>query len=278
MRFTGPAGIGPFVERFLRSNRDRFAGKVVVDVPAGSGHMSRLLQSLGARVEPLDLFPEHFRVEGLECRKADLSERIPLESDHADYILSQEGIEHVPNQVGMFREFNRILKKGGGLIITTPNYSNLRIKLGQLLAESEYAVKRLPPNELDSIWGRGGADRVYFGHVFPVGIQKLRFLARVAGFGITEIHRTRVNGTSLALLPFLYPFILVVNWLAYMRAMYKGAGVPAGVAGDIYGEILGYGIDPQILIDGYLFVEFRKLHDLSKAFSLLKVRRGGSVR
>lgn len=284
MRFFGSTGINPFVERLLRSDPERFARKRVVDVPAGSGQMSGVLRSLGARVEAFDLFPEYFCAEGLECKKADLSRAISLESGTADYVLSQEGIEHVPNQVSMFRELNRILKKGGGLIITTPNYSNLRIKLGQLLSESEYAFKRMPPNELDSIWGRGDAslagdgarageaDEVYFGHVFPVGIQKLRFLARVSGFRIKKVHHTRVNGSSFALMFLLYPLVLVVNWLAYRRALAKRKDIPVEDRKEIYGEILRYGIDPRILVDGYLFVEFEKEYDLPEAVSRLKAR------
>ena len=288
MRFSGPKGINPYVERFLRSNAERFSGKKVVDVPAGAGHMSAVLRKLGADVQAFDLFPESFRADGLECRRADLSESIPLESGHADCILSQEGIEHVPNQIGMFREFNRILKKGGTLLLTTPNYSNLRIKLGHLLAESEYAFKRMPPNELDSIWGLGeeaasgsgpaggpAPDDVYFGHVFPVGIQKLRLLGRVSGFRIRKVHPTRVNGSSFALMFILYPLILVVNWLAYRRALSKRRDVPAERRREVYGEILKRGIDPQILVDGYLFVEFEKEHDLPEAVSSLRTCHDG---
>jgi SAM-dependent methyltransferase len=279
VRFFGSTGINPFVERFLHSDAGRFAGKKVVDVPAGSGHMSAVLQGLGADVIALDLFPEYFSAAGLECGKADLSAHIPLEDGAADYVLSQEGIEHVPNQVGMFREFNRVLMKGGGLIITTPNYSNLRIKLGQLLSESEYAFKRMPPNELDSIWGGGdaascgsesgddGAAEVYFGHVFPTGIQKLRFLARMAGFRLRKVHHTRVNGSSLALMFVFYPIILVVNWLAYQRALRRHTDTPIKVRKAVYGEILKLGIDPRILVDGYLFVELEKECDLHEVLS-----------
>ncbi|MGD9400640.1 MAG: class I SAM-dependent methyltransferase [bacterium] len=273
MRLTGPGGIHHYVERFLRSNSSRFAGKTVVDIPAGTGRSSDVLRSLGARVEAFDLFPESFAVDGLECRKADLSRDIPLMSGAADYVLSQEGVEHIPDQVGMFREFNRILKKGGGLLITTPNYSNLRIKIGQLLSESEYAYKKMPPNELDSIWGHGAeCGDVYYGHVFPVGIQKLRLLARVAGFAIKKVHRTRVNGSSLALMFLFYPLILTVNYLAYLRAIAKRKEIPIEQKREVYGEVLRYGIDPRILLDGYLFVEFEKEHEVSEEFSRLRDR------
>jgi SAM-dependent methyltransferase len=274
MRLFGGTGIDPFVERFLRSNPALLERKVVLDIPAGSGHMSRILRSLGATVEAFDLFPEQFEVDGLECVKADLSGKIPAPDSHADLILSQEGIEHVPNQVSMFREFNRVLKRGGTLLITTPNYSNLRIKLRQLLAESEYAFKRMAPNEIDSIWGAGDRE-VYFGHVFPVGIQKLRCLGRVSGFGIERVHHTRVNGSSLALMFLFYPLILLVNWLAYQRAMRKPRDVRRDEKKRVYGEILKFGIDPRILVDGYLFVEMVKESELEDVFAGLRATARG---
>jgi SAM-dependent methyltransferase len=289
MRLFGPAGIDSYVEDFLRSNSERFAGKTVVDVPAGSGRTSDLLRSLGAAVEAFDLFPECFNAEGLLCRKADLTGTIPVRGNHADFVISQEGIEHVPDHVNMFQEFNRILKKGGILFLTTPNYSNLRIKLGYMLSESEYAFKRMPPNELDSIWGRegeaadgngkniaveGGVGAVYFGHVFPVGIQKLRFLAQLAGFRIRKVYHTKVNGSSLALMFLFYPFILVINWLAYRRALGKRRDIALEEKREVYGEILKYSIDPRILVDGYLFVEFVKESDLPEVFSRLRTRAG----
>jgi SAM-dependent methyltransferase len=258
LRFFGPKGINPYVESYLRSIPGSLEGKTVVDVPAGSGQMSAIMKSLGARVEAYDLFPDSFKADGLECRKADLSEALPIESGAADYILCQEGIEHVPNQVMMLREFSRVLKDGGTLLITTPNYSNLRIKMGQLLSESEYAVKRMPPNEIDSVWGRSGSDEPYYGHVFPVGIQKLRFLAGIAGLSVRKVHHTRVNGSSLALLFLFYPLILFSNILAYSRALSKKRAVSRDRKRQVYGEVLKYGIDPGILVDGYLFVEFVK--------------------
>ncbi|MGB0887585.1 MAG: class I SAM-dependent methyltransferase [Vicingaceae bacterium] len=34
----------------------------------------------------------------------------------SDYLICQEGIEHFSDQLASFKEFNRVLKKGGRLI------------------------------------------------------------------------------------------------------------------------------------------------------------------
>lgn len=270
MKFFGTKDIKVFVERVLLK-RTELNGKIVIDIPAGSGHSTKILQKMGAKVEPYDLFPEFFAVENITCRKADLSRELPIKNSHADYVLCQEGIEHVPDQLFMLKEINRILKKGGILFLTTPNHSKLRSKFSYLLSESEYSYKIMPPNEMDSIWFSDDkvSNEIYFGHIFLIGIQKLRVLARLAGFRIKKIHHLRVNRTSFFLLLLFYPLIFFVNVFAYFRAKHRKKGVEGKEKAGVYGEILKLGIDPRILVDGHLFVEFEKQHELDQVQSIL---------
>lgn len=273
MKFFGTKNIKLFVERILTSREAEFKDKIVIDIPAGSGFSTEILQRIGAKVEAYDLFPEFFKVNGLTCKEADLSKEIPVADNYADYVLSQEGIEHLPDQLHMFKEVNRILKKGGVCLLTTPNYSMLRSRLSYFLAESEYAYKLMPPNELDSIWfSDQQRPELYFGHIFLVGIQKLRVLARLAGFRIKKIHHLRINRTSLLFLPFFYPFIFIINFCSYKRAMSKNPDIDPEKKRAVYWEIFKLGIDPRILVGGHLFVEFEKENHLSEANGILRSR------
>ncbi len=221
MKFIGSKDIKEHVERYLKEQKEKFYNKVVIDVPAGSGHSTQILKNIGARVEAYDLFSDFFNVDGLDCKEADLSKEIPVQNNYADYVLCQEGIEHMSDQLHTLRELNRILKKDGILLITTPSYSQLRSRFSYLFSESEYAYKIMPPNEIDSIWisNNNEKNNIYFGHIFFIGMQKLRVLARIAGFKIKKIHHLRVNHTSLLLLLLFYPFIFLINYFAYKRAM-----------------------------------------------------------
>ena len=67
------------------------------------------------------------------------------------YIICQEGIEHIPNQLNVLEEFNRVLKKDGILLITTPSNSHIRARLSHFLLETDL-LRRMPPTEVDSIW------------------------------------------------------------------------------------------------------------------------------
>lgn len=267
-----PNSIKFYVKRFVLAQADYFKNKTVLDFPAGNGITSRILQEIGAKPLPMDLFPEYFEIPNLECVRANIREGLPLEKNTVDNIICQEGIEHFSDQFSALKEFNRVLKKNGTLLITTPNYSNLRAKLSYLLSESERFNSIMPPNEMDSIWmtDKNITDEIYFGHIFLIGIQKLRVLAVLAGFEIKKIHFTRVKTTSLFFLPFFYPFIWASNWINYRKNMRKNKDFDTETKKKIYGEIFDLSINPKILIDGHLMVEFVKISEADEVSSKLK--------
>lgn len=274
MKLFEPKDIKIHVANYLRKYKAHFKDKIVIDTPAGSGVSSQILQEIGAKVKAYDLFPEFFKVEGLTCEKADLIEGLPLENESADVILCQEGIEHFSDQIKVLQEFNRVLKKSGTLIITTPNYSNLRSRLSYMLAESEYFYKIMPPNEIDSIWLSGNqanqAQEIYYGHIFLLGIQKLRVMSKLAGFKIRKIHHVRVNHTSLFLLLFWYPWIYLTNQLAYIRALKKRKDVDKNFKKKVYQENLKLGLDTRVLIGTHLFVELEKETEIAELSNQLQ--------
>lgn len=270
MKLFGTKDIKIFIEKLLLTKRNELADKLVIDIPAGSGYSAKILKDIGANVKPYDMLPDFFKVEDLECEYADLSKKLPIESGMADFILCQEGIEHLSDQIFMLKEFNRILKKNGKLLLTTPNNSKLRSKLSYFLSESEYFQKMMPPNELDSIWFSNEkiSNEIYYGHIFLIGIQKLRIVSRISGFKIRKIYHFRINHTSLFLFLLCYPFILAVNILGYLKAMKNKNDVPNNVKKKVYSELLKLSIDPRILLDGHLIVEFEKENELNELGSV----------
>jgi SAM-dependent methyltransferase len=181
-------------------------------------------------------------------------------------VLCQEGIEHFSDQLKALKEFNRVLKKGGRLLLTTPSYSNLKAKASYLLFESEYFHKLMPPNEIDSIWmsDKSITGGMYHGHIFLTGIQKLRLLGKIAGFSIAGIPFMRVNKTSLALFPFLFPIIVISSYITRWRSMRKNRGVPDATKAAVYNEQLALNVSPRILLDEHLFIIFEKSRELGE--------------
>ncbi len=272
-----PGSIKFHVKRFLLTNKERFTGKKVIDFPAGNGITSGIIREMGAIPLPFDLFPEYFTVKGLDCLQADAEKGIPLADGSADAAICQEGMEHFQDQLTVLKEFNRVLKPGGTLLITTPNYSNLRAKLSYLFSENERFLTFMPPNEKDSIWMKTGNDssRIYFGHIFLTGILKLRLLAKLSGFRIQKVHATRSSSTCIVLFPFLYPWILMVNWLALKKNLRKAkaSGDPDKVK--VYSEIYNLVINSRCLTDKHLMVEFEKENEVSEVADRLTSRNSG---
>ena len=248
------------VKLFIRQNQQQFKDKIVIDAPAGSGVTSRILKEAGAVVRAYDLFPEYFKVDGLICEQANIMERIPVADNFADVLICQEGIEHFSDQYRAFQEFNRVIKQNGSLLITTPNYSNLQSRLSHFLFETEYFPKMMPANEADSVWmaASSRSNQIYLGHIFLIGIQRLRLLAKLSGFKIKRIIFTYPKTTSLMLLPFAYPFICLASWWTYRRSIREPSSTPMALRKQVYREILQLNTSARILVDKYLFVEFEK--------------------
>jgi len=267
-----PKSIKFYIKRYLQDNAKSLKNKIIIDFPAGNGITSRLLNEIGAKPIPFDLFPEYFNIEGIECKRANIASGLPIEDKVADGLICQEGIEHFSDQYGAFKEFNRVLKPNGLLLITTPNYSNLRSKLSYLLSESERFNSIMPPNELDSIWmsKHDITSGIYFGHIFLIGIQKLRVLAKLSGFRIKKLHFTRIKSTSLILLPLFYPFIVISNWITYKKNLRKNTDYDYNTKKSVYHEIYKLSINPRILIGGNLMVEFIKEQDFKDVSKQLK--------
>jgi len=259
MKFSGPKDIKFHVNKFIVSNSERFQGRKVIDVPAGTGISSKTFRDAGAEVTAYDLYPEFFKVDGIDCIKADILKGIPVDDSYADYVLCQEGIEHMSDQIKTFREFNRVLKKNGSLILTTPNYSSMRSRLSYYLGESEH-YHLMPPNEMESVWmAEGDEDEIYYGHIFLIGIQKLRVMAHLSGFRIKQLIDVRGNVSSLALALLAYPFIWINRQLALKRAKRKIKGFDEGFKQQVLSELHKYSLDFRVLCGSHLFVEFEKV-------------------
>lgn len=251
--FSGSRDIKDLFHRVIEGRS--WKGLSALDFPAGSGETTEMLLKKGASVDAWDMFPEFFKVPQIKCENADLQKRFPSGDGVYDCAVFQEGIEHVPDQLFALKEFNRILKNEGRLFVTTPNYSNLRSRYAYFCFESE-TPKMLPPNEVESIWY--GADaRVYYGHIFSIGIARLRVLARLAGFKLVQVHPARINISSAIIGVFTLPLIVVKTFAIYRRALKKNKPLTTAKE-QLFKEIVALNLHPSILFGGHLIAEFSK--------------------
>ncbi|NTW33099.1 MAG: class I SAM-dependent methyltransferase [Bacteroidetes bacterium] len=252
-----------YIKKYLDSQKSELKNKIVLDIPAGNGVTTEILLENGVKVEPFDLFPEYFMLKNIECKRADIVDKIPVVDNYADMLICQEGIEHLSDQLKTFKEFNRVIKTNGKLLITTPSYSNLASKFSYLLFESETS-KQMPPNEIDDIWmsDKTVINEIYHGHIFLIGLQKLRTLAKLTGFKIIETRYIRLSKGSLVLFPFFYPLIFISSYLRYFKNLSKHKEIPKSYKKDVYKEQLKLNINPKNLLNKHIFVIFEKEKEL----------------
>src|SRR5437764_12032264 len=97
----------------------------LLDVPAGEGALAARLIDAGFDVRCCDLYPEIFRLDGVDVHQGDLDAELPFTDRSFDYITCLEGLEHIESPQQATREFARGLNPGGHLIVSVPNILNI---------------------------------------------------------------------------------------------------------------------------------------------------------
>jgi len=157
---------GFVVQRFWHREKERIIGAFskpqpgerALDVGCGSGVVSDYLASLGARVTGVDVNAEAidfaectFRRPNLDFRRA-LVEDLPYEEGSIDRIYCLEVVEHLyePQVQNLLGKFRKLMRPGGILTLTTPNYRGFwpalelamdRLGLAPPMADHQHVTK-----------------------------------------------------------------------------------------------------------------------------------------
>lgn len=167
----------------------------VLDMPCGPGALTSRLLELGFDVDACDIHPENFAIAGRTAHRGNLAQRFPYPDAHFNYAVFVEGPEHVVNPLNAFREFARVLKPGGRLIVTLPNYTNITRRLHFLLNGSHEAVF------LASELRKKSADNLVDLHISPMTFAHIYQLLELAGLRLIGVHRDKIKHRQIFLLP-----------------------------------------------------------------------------
>lgn len=177
----------------------------LLDFPSGSGSLSWRLHNEGFQVTAADISPEAFRNPEITIRKGDLNGIFPFEDNAFDYGCFVEGPEHVENVFQCLREYARVIKPGGMLIVSLPNYLNMQNRIRQFLngvAEPMVTYESLKSD--------------YAGNEFMIHINRLpypmmRMALEFAGFKVQEIHQDKVKKKQRLLWPLAWMIQLITR-------------------------------------------------------------------
>jgi SAM-dependent methyltransferase len=170
----------------------------LLDAPAGTGSLASRLKKMGFSVSCCDINPSLFLAQDIEIKKGDLNQSLPYPSCSFDFITCLEGLEHLENPFNAIREFHRILKPGGKLFLSLPNYLNIERRLKFLITGLFSRVpspKKLEKNRFDHLWML---------HLIPLTFPVLRLFLEHFNFEILQIAKDKEKKRMKWLLPLVW--------------------------------------------------------------------------
>jgi 2-polyprenyl-3-methyl-5-hydroxy-6-metoxy-1,4-benzoquinol methylase len=186
--WTGGISAGPIYDAVWRVLAPVAHGDAL-DFGAGTGTLAGMLAAAPSvrSVTAVDLAPRADRATPPSVRwlAADLNDPLALDGASFDTIAAVEVIEHLENPRAVAREWFRLLRPGGALVMSTPNIESLR-SLVSLALRGEHAAFTRPS---------------YPAHVTPMLAVDVRRALEEAGFADVRITYTgdgRLPGSSVS--------------------------------------------------------------------------------
>lgn len=180
-------------ELILREPRGR-----VLDVPTGAGAMALRLKKEGFEVFCCDINPVYFSVPDLKLDIGDLNSKLPYPDSYFDYIICLEGIEHTENPFNAIREFSRILRIGGKLFLSLPNYLNIERRLRFLITG---LFSKIPsPQKI----GKEFFDNLWMLHLTPLTFPTIKIILEHNGFEVIDVNMDKKKRRMRLLIPVVW--------------------------------------------------------------------------
>jgi len=125
-----------------------------------------------------------------------------------------EVVEHLRNPYDVLKEINRIIKKDGSLILSTPNILSLKSRF-RFLFEGAYEFFREAPLDQTA----NPKEDIFNLHIFPYRYHELEYLLSVSGFRISDIFTSLYEGRYMGV---LLPILLLQAMSKERRSVIKG--------------------------------------------------------
>ena len=178
----------------------------IFEASAGSAILSRQLKEMGHQVAISNYFPRG--IKGVEEFGADLNKSLEIPDNSFDVVICREVIEHVESVPHTLREFHRILKDGGTLILTFPNRLQIRSRFLHLFSGFYRGMKS--PINLDVRLGEA--------HINLIGYPEMDYFLRKTGYEVDRVDSSYFQASDNIFL-LLKPFIGLTTY--YYLLKYK---------------------------------------------------------
>ena len=142
---------------------------------------------MGFEVSCCDVNPTYFSIPELSIDIGDLNQMLPYPEDSFNYVICLDGIEHTENPSNTIREFRRILRAGGKLFLSIPNFLNIERRVRYLFTGG---LSKIPSHEtIQNVWNSD----LSMAHLSPMGYPLLKFVWSIMDFASSNSRRIVQN-------------------------------------------------------------------------------------
>jgi len=220
----------------------------LLDVPAGEGALAARLIATGFAVQCCDLYPEIFCLAGVEVHRGDLNKELPFGDRSFDYITCLEGLEHIENPQQAIREFARLLRPAGQMVVSVPNILNIEERLKWLLYGYTSHFKPITREQVARLRADYDNREEIAAHVNPIGYSELRYILEENGFQSASVERDKPKSNA-----WLYwPVVAFIKLVARLT--------PAGKKAERWTEELA---SDEVLLGGNTLIVHAHLSNVS---------------
>ena len=170
----------------------------VLDVPTGTGVLAGRLKGMGFEISCCDINAAYFSIPDLSMDLGDLNQKLPYADSTFDYVICLDGIEHTENPCNTIREFRRMLRNGGKLYLSIPNFLNIERRVRYLFTGG---LSKIPSHEtIQKVWNND----LSMAHLSPLGYPLLKFVLEHFGFHVLRLEKDRSKPRMILLLPLVW--------------------------------------------------------------------------
>ncbi len=219
-----------------------------LDIGSGTGELIQLVKAnFNVNCYAVDYIDTLMQDESQKVDVVDLNYcTLPYKDNFFDAITFTEVIEHLEDHRKILKEINRVLKKDGVLIVTTPNILNLKSRIRFLLVGFYNLFGPLHVKE--SALHSGG------GHINPISYFYLSHSLLDANFKDIKLIIDKRQRTSIFLLLFFYPLIVLGSFFINRKETSKYKTI------DVHNEMYVYEMNSiQCLTGRTIVVSSRKI-------------------
>ncbi|MDN5200449.1 class I SAM-dependent methyltransferase [Fulvivirgaceae bacterium BMA10] len=178
---------------------------IVMDIPSGAGAFTKRLLDANKEVHSADI-QNILQVDNPNFQVSDMNKTLPFEDGKFCAVVCIDGIEHIERQYDFIRECHRVLRKGGKLILSTPNISSIRSRW-RWLTTGHHNKCKAPLNEVKP---------TPLHHIGMISFHEMRYLLHSNGFTITSIRTNRIKLVSW-LYALWMPLLYISTSLVYKK-------------------------------------------------------------